>query len=72
MVKSTFKDVRKFVDHVGRKRLANQGAYAQVVHNWIQAGEISARWIPIFIDLYGPDLPFHLFGVRQPKVEATA
>ena len=67
MVKSRFKTVREFVDCVGRKKLADQGAYSQVVHNWIQAEEISARWIPVFIGLYGTDLPWHLFNARQAK-----
>ena len=68
---STFKTVREFVDHVGRKRLSDQGAYAQVVHNWIQDGQISSRWLPVFTELHGDDLPLHLFNARQPVSQAT-
>ncbi len=72
MQMSTFKNVRAFVDHVGRKRLAEQGAYSQVVHNWIRDGKISSIWIPIFTELHGPDLPMHLFNVRQAKTTGSA
>ncbi len=68
MVVSRFKTVREFVDHVGRASLKGQGAYAQIVHNWIQDGEISSRWIPVFTHLYGPDLPLQLFNVRRAKL----
>ena len=71
MSKSTFKTVRQFCDHVGRKNLSEQGAYAQVVHNWIVDGKISARWIPVFQDIYGPDLPLHLFNARKTKRAAA-
>lgn len=65
MSKSTFVSVREFLDHVGRKRLKARGAYAQVCHGWILAGKISSRWVPIFIELYGADLPWHLFNTRE-------
>jgi len=67
MSESTFETVREFVDHVGRKKLLAQGAYAQVVHNWIQDGRISSRWIPVFTEIHGPDLPLHLFNARIAK-----
>ncbi len=67
MSMSTFKTVREFCDHVGCKRLADKGAYSQVVHNWIRDGKIPSVWLQVFIDLHGPDLPMHLFKFRQAK-----
>ncbi len=67
MALSTFNTVREFVDHVGRENLSQQGAYAQIVDNWIRGGSISARWLPVFYHLYGIDLPLHLFNARRFK-----
>jgi len=64
---STFETVREFVDHVGRKELRDQGAYAQVIQNWITEGKISSRWIPVFTEIHGHDLPLHLFNARRAK-----
>ena len=67
MVKSTFKTVREFVDHVGRDNLRRQGAYDQIFGNWMSQGHIPAVWLPVFYHLYGPNLPMHLFKARRFK-----